>query len=300
MADASNAPLGPARPWAAWSMLGPAALGLVDEAATTEIYTLALALSQSTLGRPLAAWAGLAQFQHLLRDSVFFETLLRTGLYAVPSSLIQLALGLGLALLLQGVRQGRWLSSLILLPLMTPPVLVGVAWKLLLAPAGGLFNGWLLHLGVLDAPLSVLGSDTWALPAVVLADTWQWLPFVVILCLAALQTLPSDVHEAARLEGASELNVFVHISLPQLAPSLLGIFLLREVMALKTFDVVYILTAGGPGRSTTLASYEIWKTGLHNFDIGLAAAQTLLFSLFVGLVTWPVLKALQWVERRTG
>ena len=134
-------------------------------------------------------------------------------LYALPASFIQLSLGLLIALLLQALRQGQFVRSLVLLPLMTPPVLVGVAWKLLLAPAGGLVNGTLLRLDWISEPVSLLGSDTWALPAVLLADTWQWLPFVVILCFAALQTLPADVFEAAALDGASPRGTFLKLSL---------------------------------------------------------------------------------------
>lgn len=286
--------------WAPALMLAPSALGLLLVAGLPLLYVLALAFSRSTLGQPLQAWVGLAHFGALLGDGRFAETLLRSVLYALPSALTQVALGLGLALLLQGLRQGRFVHSLILLPLMTPPVLVGVAWKLLLAPQGGLLNSALQALGWSGAPLSVLGSQTWALPAVALADTWQWLPFGTILCFAALQNLPAEVYEAAALEGVRPHRVFLKITLPLLAPTLLGLVLLRVVMALKTFDLVYILTAGGPGRSTALASYEVWKTGFHNFDIGLAAAQTLLFGALVGLLCWPLLRALQWVERRVG
>lgn len=281
-------------------MLTPASFGLAVVCIVPGLYTLALAFTHSSLGQPLAAWSGLGNFNALFQNPEFAQTLLRTVLYALPASFIQLSLGLLIALLLQALRQGQFVRSLVLLPLMTPPVLVGVAWKLLLAPAGGLVNGTLLRLGWIAEPVSLLGSDTWALPALALADTWQWLPFVVILCFAALQTLPADVFEAAALDGAGTRGIFLKVTLPLLAPALLGIFLLRVVMSLKTFDLVYILTAGGPGRDTTLASYEVWKTGLQNFDIGAAAAQTLLFSFAVAAVTWPILKALQWVERRTG
>jgi len=281
-------------------MLTPAAFGLVVVAVGPAIYALALAFTRSSLGQPLERWSGFANFRALVLEPEFGLTLLRTVLFALPVSLIQLSLGLAIALLLQALRQGQFVRSLILLPLMTPPVLVGVAWKLLLAPAGGLVNGFLLRSGVVNEPVSLLGSTTWALPALMLADTWQWLPFMVLLCFAALQTLPTDVYEAAALDGASVRSVFLRITLPLLAPALLGIFLLRVVMSLKTFDLVYILTAGGPGRDTTLASYEVWKSGLQNFDIGVAAAQTLLFALAVGFVTWPILRALRWVEHRTG
>ncbi len=284
--------------WPARLMLLPAVAGLLGLSVLPALYVVALALSRSSLGQPLQAFVGLENLLVLVRDGDFLATLARTALFALPASATQVAAGLAVALLLQGVRNGDLLRSVALLPLLTPPVLVGVAWKLLLAPAGGWVNGWLLRAGWIDGPVSWLGSDTWALPAVMLADTWQWLPFTTILCFGALQTLPRDVYEAAALDGARPVPVFLKITLPLLAPALLGIFLLRVVMALKTFDLVYILTFGGPGQATTLASFEVWKTGLQNFDVGLAAAQTLLFSVFAGLTTWPILKLSRWVERR--
>ncbi|CAN0620779.1 Carbohydrate ABC transporter membrane protein 1 (CUT1 family) [Burkholderia multivorans] len=284
--------------WSARLMLLPAGAGLLGLSVLPALYVVALALSRSSLGQPLQAFVGLENLLVLVRDGDFLATLARTALFALPASAAQVAAGLAIALLLQGVRKGDLLRSVALLPLLTPPVLVGVAWKLLLAPAGGWVNGWLLRAGWIDGPVSWLGSDIWALPAVMLADTWQWLPFTTILCFGALQTLPQDVYEAAALDGARPVPVFLKITLPLLAPALLGIFLLRVVMALKTFDLVYVLTFGGPGQATTLASFEVWKTGLQNFDVGLAGAQTLLFSVFAGLATWPILKLSRWVERR--
>ncbi len=284
--------------WPARLMLLPAVAGLLGLSVLPALYVVALALSRSSLGQPLQAFVGLENLLVLVRDGDFLATLARTALFALPASAAQVAAGLAVALLLQGVRRGDLLRSVALLPLLTPPVLVGVAWKLLLAPAGGWVNGWLLRAGWIDGPVSWLGSDTWALPAVMLADTWQWLPFTTILCFGALQTLPQDVYEAAALDGARPVPVFLKITLPLLAPALLGIFLLRVVMALKTFDLVYILTFGGPGQATTLASFAVWKSGLQNFDVGLAAAQTLLFSVFAGLATWPILTLSRWVERR--
>jgi multiple sugar transport system permease protein len=135
--------------------------------------------------------------------------------------------------------------------------------------------------------------DALGVLSVAVADIWQWTPFVAILCYAALQGLPEDIVEAARVDGASSSNVLWHITLPMLAPTLLAILLLRVVIAFKLFDLVYGLTFGGPGFDTTVAAFQVWRTALAQFDIGLASAQTIIFAILVSLVTLP----LTWLHR---
>jgi multiple sugar transport system permease protein len=212
------------------------------------IFLIALAVSDSRLGKPFSAFSGFKNLGASLSDPLFLEALGRSAAYAVASSLVQLALGLAIALLLSAlVKSGRFLMSLILLPLMTPPVMVGIAWKLILAPAGGLLNGVLMNLGITDAPISFLGTAGLAWLSVGVADVWQWTPFIAILSFAAIASLPGDVFEAAAIDGASAWQTFRKILLPLLAPQLAAIFLLRLVIAFKIFDLIYVLTFGGPG-----------------------------------------------------
>ena len=124
-------------------------------------------------------------------------------------------MGFAIALLFTTlIRAGRFLTSLVLLPLMTPPIMVGVAWKLILAPAGGLLNGMLLDAGLIAAPLSFLGTPWLAWASIVVADLWQWVPFIVILCFAALMTIPPSIHEAAIMDGAGPWRRLRDITLP--------------------------------------------------------------------------------------
>jgi multiple sugar transport system permease protein len=124
--------------------------------------------------------------------------------------------------------------------------MVGVAWKLMLLPSGGLVNGILTRLNILPAPQSFLGETPWAALSIALVDTWQWTPFVVLLAYAALQTLPLDIEAAARIDGANVWQRFIYIKLPMLAPSLAAIFLLKLILSFKIFDLIYVLTVGGP------------------------------------------------------
>jgi multiple sugar transport system permease protein len=276
----------------------PMVAGLLAFAVYPSIYLIFLSASQSQLGNTFQEWVGLANFREAFADRVFIDSLIRSVLFAIPLSLIELVLGLAIAVLLTtSLRGGHVARTLILLPLMTPPIMVATAWKLIFNPGAGLLNGWLTDLGLIDKPISYLGSSRWALPTIGIADTWQWTPFVVLLAYAALQTLPEDVVEAAMVDGATPWRSFWSISLPMVMPALIAIFLIRLIMAFKVFDLVYSLTFGGPGFDTNLATFNIWRTALRQFDVGYAAAQTLIFGILVGLITLPVVLLRDWVVK---
>lgn len=271
--------------------------GLAIFAVYPAVYILLLSATKSTLGQPFKTWTALENYLWITGgdQGVFLGSLLRSAAFAFSATAIELALGTGLALLLLSSKQGGPLvRSTILLPLMTPPILAGTAWKLMLAPSGGLVNGKLQAWGLTDTPISFLGSQPWADLSILTADVWQWTPFVAIMIYAALRQVPEDLREAARLDGASEWQIFRTILLPLTLPSLAAIFVLRLIMAFKTFDLIYILTFGGPGNSTALPSFGIWHLAIRSFDVGTAAAQTVLFTLFVSVALLPVI----WLHRR--
>lgn len=282
-------------------LAGPGFLATVIVALYPLVALIALSLSHSTLGQPLRAWAGLDNFWRALDDSIFRAAVLKTVVYAVVVTSVQVALGVAVALLLQQVtRGGGVLRTLLLLPVMTPPVMLAVAWRLVLAPSGGLLNRVLQGLGLSDEPISFLGSPRLAFPAIAVADVWQWTPFVALLTYAGLQLLPREVFEAAALDGAGVLQRFWHCTLPMLAPLLASVFLLRFIMATKLFDLVYVLTAGGPGFTTTVGSYYIYRVAFQQFNVGYAAALTILFGLVIGLVTLPVSRLRKVAQRLEG
>lgn len=276
-------------PWAPRLLVLPMVAGLLVFAVYPTVYLVLLAASDSQLGDTFQAWVGLDNIERALRDRVFRDAMVNSIGFALLAPLVQLALGVGIAVLLQGsLRGGHVVRTLVLLPLMTPPMMVATAWKLIFNPGGGLLNGWLRELGLIDRPISYLGSNDFAFPAIGVADTWQWTPFVVLLAFAALQSLPEDVTEAARVDGASSWTAFWSISFPLILPALAAIFLIRVIMAFKVFDLVFSLTQGGPGFSTTTGTFYIWRTVMRQFDAGYAAAMTLLFGILVGLVTLPI------------
>jgi multiple sugar transport system permease protein len=296
----TNGGAGASRRCVAWLMLLPLLVGLLAFAIYPSLYVLGLSFTKSTLGQPFKAWIGWANYRWLTvgGDEIFVPSLLRAALFSFAVAIVELWLGTWLALMLASLKRGgRLTRSIMLLPLMTPPVLVGVAWKLLLAPGGGLVNGKLLAWGLIATPVSFLGTQPLATLSIMVADVWQWTPFVAILTYAALRQVPHDIVEAALLDGASDRAIFWQILLPLTAPLLVAIFVLRLIMAFKTFDLLYILTFGGPGASTDMAGFTIWRTALRDFDVGTAAAQTVLFAAFVSIVVLPFLLLRDRIER---
>jgi multiple sugar transport system permease protein len=282
-----------------WLWISPILLGLAITLVYPTLFLIALALSKSTLGKPFRDFVGLKHVFAVLQDPLFLTSMVKSIAYAFTTASIQLALGFLIALLFtQLLKAGRFLVSLILLPLMTPPVMVGIAWKLILAPAGGLLNGVLLDWGLISAPISFLGDPVLAWFAIAVADIWQWTPFIVILSFAALSTIPEGVHEAAIVDGASPLQRFWHITMPLVAAPLSSIYLLKLIMSFKLFDLVYVLTFGGPGFATTTTGFSIYRRALEQFDVARAAAETLVYSLVIGLVLWPVIRLHQHLERK--
>jgi multiple sugar transport system permease protein len=277
----------------------PLLIGLAVFSIYPLVYLAALSISKSLLGSTFQEWVGGANFRAALDDAVFTDSLKLSVLFAIPVSFVELVAGLGIALLVHGqLRGGRIIRTLILLPLITPPIMIATAWKLIFNPAGGLLNSVLQRLGLIDQPISFLGSSDWALRAVGLADAWQWTPFVALLAFAALQSLPEEIFEAAATDGASVWKRFWTITLPMLAPALIAIYLIKLIISFKVFDLVYGMTFGGPGFDTNLASFQIYRVGLQQFNVGYAAAQTLIFGLLVGLITMPIVFLRDWSLRR--
>lgn len=272
----------------AWVAALPLIAGVCIFAYYPFLYLIGLAFTESSLARPFQDWTGFGNFGAALGDPLFVNSIWRSALVAVLSTAAAITLGTCVALLLDKAVRGRDLiRTLILLPLLTPPVTAAIMWQLLLMPQGGWLNAVLMDLSLLSSPVSFLGQPVSAFLAIVLVDVWQWSPFVALMVYAAIQTLPGEVYEAAVIECGSRWQIFRHITLPMLLPALIGIAVLKLIIAFKVFDLVFVMTAGGPGQATTVSSFYIYRVAIQQFDIGLAAAQTLLFVIVVGLATVP-------------
>ncbi len=278
----------------------PAGVGLLLLLVYPTVYLLALAFTESSLGRPLQEFSGLDNFVTASEALAFRGSLVRSTVFALLGAAVTLAVGTALAVLLR-TRGGRLglAGSLLLLPLVTPPVMVGVAWKLMLAPVGGALTGVWEAVGI--GGFNPLGTGTGAFATLLVIDMWQWAPFVTLLIFAALLGVPDDLLEAAQLDGAGAWRSFTAVVWPIITPTALAVVLLKVVIGFKAFDTIVVVTEGGPGLATILAPFEIYRTGLRgDFDMGVAAAETLVFGVVVGLVTTVLTVARARVVRAQG
>lgn len=249
------------------------------------VYVISLSLTDSTLARPFNDFIWFSNYKRAFTDEIFGASVINTLLFAFVVTSVQTLLGFVLALAFRGERKlGGVLRTLALLPLFTPPVAVAMIWRLIYDPTSGLINHYLLHWGILDRAVGFLGSPAFAMPAIMIADIWQWTPFCFILSLAALQSLPTEPYEAAAVDGASAWQVFRRLTLPMVTPSVIVIFLFRFLIALKVFDLVFILTYGGPGSVTQVVSFYIYKIGFTQFKSGYAATLSILVLILVSII----------------
>lgn len=281
-----------------WLLATPAILATCVVAIYPLVYLIASSLSESTLGQPFQRWVGGENFSTVLQNDMLQASLIRTTLLAVGSALLQMALGLVIALLLRNLTRGvAVIRTMVLLPLLTPPVMAAVIWKLVLDPNGGVLNNLLLGLNLVDQPVSLLGSPTWAIVVLALADTWQWTPLVALLVYAGLLALPTEVYEAAQMDGLNAWKTFRWITFPMILPTMAAVFLIKLIISFKIFDSIYVLTAGGPGDSTMLSGFLIFRTALREFDVASASVMTLAFLVVVTVATLPVMalnKRVKW------
>ncbi len=255
--------------------LGPAALVLI----IALLYPLGYVIYASFLDwNPSqrieeASFVGLRNYAFLLSDESFKESFFVTIKFAAIVVTLEMLIGVGLALLLdRSIRGMSLLRTLFILPMMISPIVVGLMWRYMYHPTIGIFNRTLKSIG-LD-PLPWLQEGNWALTSIIIADIWQWVPFIFILSLAALQTLPGSIMEAARIDGATGWQNIIYIKLPLMMPVLIVTAMLRLIDAFKVLEVILVLTNGGPGLSTEILALRISRTATEFRELGVAAAMS--------------------------
>ena len=231
-----------------------------------------------------AEFVGLKNYISLLRDPNFRESLFVTLRFAFFVVLIEMVVGVGLALLLDRPLVGiSAIRTVFILPVMIAPIVVGLMWRYMYHPTIGTFNKFLDVLGM--DPVPWLSDGTWAFVAIVIADVWQWSPFVFILSLAALQSLPQSTLEAARMDGANGWQQIFYIKIPLMMPVLIVTALLRLIDAFKVLEVILVMTNGGPGLSTEIMALRISRTVGEFQELGVAAAMSNYLLLLLLLLT---------------
>ena len=225
----------------------------------------------SLLAPGIGTWAGLQNYVDLLTDSRMLHAFGNTLFFTVCGVTTELILGIGVAHLLARSMPGITLArGLMLLPMVTTPIVVGLSWRMLYDPNFGQIN-WALEALGLPAP-AWLTDAGFAMPALILTDVWEWTPFVALILLAGLQSIPHDLYEAAAIDGAGPVARFRAITLPMLRPLIMIAILFRTMDSLRWFDTIYVMTNGGPGTTTETANLYGYIVSFNNADVGFGSA----------------------------
>jgi multiple sugar transport system permease protein len=264
-----------------WAMTAPGLSALVLIVLFPLLFTIfTSAFDYTVLHRNFDTFVGLDNYTTAFAEEYFGESLLVTLEFVVAVVILEFLIGFTVALMLNAVTRFKSVYYLILLlPLLINPVVVALIWRMFLHSELGIVNYLLslVHLG----PVNWLGDVRVAFWTVVLVDIWHQVSFMIILLLAGLSALPREPYEAARMEGASTIQAFFYVTLPLMRPVIAVTLLIRLIFAVKTFDLVFIMTRGGPGTSTDLISYFIYRSAFFGLNIGQASAISVLLLVIV-------------------
>jgi multiple sugar transport system permease protein len=290
--------VGDARRWRYYT-LAPAVAVFLALTALPIVNLLVMSVHDVRWEQGVAQWtfAGTRHFAELPADQLFRDGLANTALFAVLAVSAELVLGFFLALFTSRVVRGRlFYRTAFLLPVLIPGIVIGAIWKLAYNPDFGVLNQLL---GLAGLPgRDWLGEKTLAFASVVAVDVWHWTPFVFLLLLAALESLPQDVYEAARIDGANAWQELRHVTLPLMWPAIAVTAVFRLIVSFKVFDEVYLLTGGGPGTATEVVSFTIYRRFFTEDRIGYGAAMSVVVLLLLTLVIILSVAALR--RRRNG
>lgn len=277
--------------WVPVLYLGPAVLIMAAACLYPVVSAFQLGLFNWSMGTPWseARWVGLDNFVSAFSNARVWASLWTTLLFAAVCVSAEMVLGTALALALERpVRGTAFFRTLFILPMMIAPIAVGLVWRYIFDAQFGLINAVLALFKI--APMSWLGDPTLAFIAIVIADIWQWTPFVFIMMVAALANVDGAVIEASRIDGARWWQMTFLVKLPMIAHVIAITLMMRLIDAFRVLEVVYVLTFGGPGDSTEILALHIYKTAFVGQQLGVAAAISVLLLVVVALLSWGALR----------
>ena len=232
---------------------------------------------------------GLDNYVNSINDEQLFNSISVTFFFVVLVVLFEFLLGFFIAILINSIDRFKSIYYFILLlPLLINPIVVGLIWRMFLHPQLGILN-YLLSLISIN-PINWLGDPKMAFVTIIFVDIWHQVSFMIILLLAGLSAIPKEPYEAARSDGAGILDCFIHITLPYMRPVIIVTILIRLIFAIKTYDLIYIMTKGGPGDATDLISYYIYRSAFISLNLGEAAAMSTILLFIIVILTLPLFK----------
>lgn len=256
------------------------------------LYGLAISFTNWPLTIPSEgqAFVGLSNYRDLLHNPDFFQIVKTTLIYTVSAVGLSFLIGFGIALLLNKPIRGRGLyQTLLLVPMVSTPVVIGLGFKYMYNSQYGIITYLLSLIGL--PRVSFLGDPSLALAAVIAVEIWQWTPFVALVLLAGLESQPRQPLEAANVDGASRIQIFRYITLPQMKRVIMVVLLIRTMDALRSFDLIYMMTRGGPGNTTETLIMSAWRQGFSFFNMGIAAAIAMMMLYLVLVSSWTFMHA---------
>ena len=241
-------------------------------------------------------YIGFQNYIELPDNKFYFPGLKNTVKLAFIGVFFQMIFGFLIALGISKIKKGKsFFISLFLLPILLPPIVIGSIWRLMYGFDFGIFNYLLGFFGVF--PLDWLGNSTLAFTSIVILDVWHWTPFVVLLLLAGMESLPMDVYEAGRVDGTSGWSEVIHLTIPLMIPTIIVTMVFRFILSFKVFDEIYLLTQGGPGTATEVISFSIYETFFESDNMGLGSVMSVISLFVISLLIIVILNIIRRVNK---
>lgn len=275
------------------SFVMPAVVFMAALVLVPTVYAVYLSLTHWNLaqGTP-RTFIGIHNYRDLLGEQRFWAALVRTLIFSAASTIATLVLGMLLALLLNRPLPGKSLfRTLLIVPMVMTPVVVGLTWRFMYNPDLGMVN-WLLGLFGLKS-VAFLGQTGTAFPAVIATDVWQYTPFALLILLAGLESLPPEPFEAAQIDGSSRLATLWYITLPMMKGPLAVALLFRLMFSFNVFDTLYVMTGGGPGRSSETLVMYAYRIGFTQWEVGKAAAAALISLVLIIVIARIIIRTVR-------
>lgn len=257
------------------------------------IYSAVMSLNRIDLSTDTWSFAGVGNYINIFKDKYFVSSVGRTIVFTIITVAWEIVIGTLIAVLLNQKFKGRgFVRGIMILPWALPTVVNAIMWKWIFNANYGILNAILEQAGVIDEYQIWLGSELSAFICIVIANIWKETPYVVLLTIAALSGIDDTLYEAARVDGCGGIKAFFYITLPSIKPTVLILTVTKTIWAFQTFDLVYIMTAGGPGKSTELLTYYIYRNTFKFLDFGSGAAMSYILMAVTFVLSYLYIKTL--------